>query len=863
MKRRILVVDDESIVAQDITECLHHMGCEVIGHALSGPDAIAKAGRLRPDLIMMDIVLQGPMDGVEAATTIRREFDIPCVFLTAYSDGAVLSRAKTAAPAGYMVKPFEEAGLRSTVEIALYKVDLERALRESREWLLTTLMSIADGVIATDHDGNIKFLNPPAERITGWRGQEAAGRKIEEVLRIEDDRTGEKASPLLHRALEQGQIQSREKGVALTRRDGTVIPIADSAAPIRNREGHVVGAVSIFRDITERRRGERSLEEDHDRLEILVCERTAALRAEVEERRRAERDLAVRVAVEAMLASLSSLFLALKPEGREQGIIRALEAIGGFMKTDRCYLMQFRAGGQVLECTAEWCAAEVAPLCAAARCARGDSLPQNFEDITNHSTGLVSFIAGTEGGALNEQLAASHGAGSLLWIKLGAIEDSTGFLCVDSIARRDWNADELRTLALAGGVVTTALHRLKAESDRERLQAQLQQSLKMEAVGKLSGGIAHDFNNMLLPIIGYADMVAMRLPECDPSHAEMREIKRAAERATALTRQLLAFSRKQVSRKTVFDLNENLGQMSRMLSRIIGEDIHLLMALSPGIVPLRADQGQIEQIIMNLVINARDAMPHGGSISVRTMLVDSERFPIPIIGGVATSGKFGVLTVSDTGCGMSPEVQEHIFEPFFTTKGLDGTGLGLSVIYGIVHDHLGGIEVQSQPGRGTTFHIFLPAADPSLVQPPAADHTAGHKIAAAFRGKGERVLLIEDEEAVNHLVRTALTQHGYSVTAAATAKEARARFDESKGAFDMVLSDAVLPDGNGLQLVDAFLRVNPAIRALVSSGYTDKNSLMEMAKTRRVSFLPKPYSLPELFKTVAEVMKDPGAHLLE
>ena len=864
MKRRVLVVDDESIVAQDIAECLRHMGCEVVGHALSGPDAIAKAGSFRPDLIMMDIVLQGPMDGVEAATTIRQQFDIPCIFLTAYSDGAVLARAKAAAPAGYMVKPFEEAGLRSAVEIALYKVDLERALRESREWFLTTLMSIADGVIATDAQGCIKFLNPPAERITGWSGQEATGRNIEDVFPVTDDKNGRPTRHLLRAALAEGQILTREKGVALVRREGTPLAIADSAAPIRNRDGEIVGAVLIFRDITERRRGERNLEDNNDRLEDLVRERTAELQAEVEERRRAERDLAARVEMETMLAALSGFFLALKPEESERGMVGALGQIGRFLKAGRCYLMEFMGGGKTLDCTSEWFTPGVDPLRESARGVSVAALPVEFEDAANHTSGLVSFQPDENGaGALQPALAASRGAGSLLWIRLGGGEDSPGYLCLDSIPRREWTATDLRTLAMSGDVVTTALRRLKAESDRERLQTQLQQSLKMEAVGKLSGGIAHDFNNMLLPIIGYADMISMRLAEGDSSHIELREIKRAAERATALTRQLLAFSRKQVSRKSVFDLNDNLGHMTRMLSRIIGEDIHLLMSLAPSMVPLRADQGQVEQIIMNLVINARDAMPHGGSISVRTMLVDAARHPVPLIGGTATEGQFAVFSVTDTGCGIPKDLQQQIFEPFFTTKGQEGTGLGLSVIYGIVQDHQGGIQLESEPGKGTTFHIFLPATDAALIPHVEVDHSAGRKTAARYRGHGQHVLLIEDEEAVNNLVRTALTQNGYTVTTAATAKEARARFEEGAGAFDMVFSDAVLPDGNGLQLVDAFLTVNPGIRALVSSGYTDKTSLLEMARTRRIAFLPKPYSLPELFKTVAEVMEDPAAHLLE
>jgi PAS domain S-box-containing protein len=847
------------------------MGCEVIGTALSGPDAITKAGTLQPDLIMMDIVLQGPMDGVEAATIIRQRHDIPCVFLTAYSDGAVLARAKAAAPAGYMVKPFEEAGLRSTVEIALYKVDLERALRESREWFLTTLMSIADGVIATDAEGRIKFLNPPAEKLTGWSSQDAGGFTVEQIFSVADDKSGKPARNLLRSALAESQTLNREKGVALVRRDGRSVPIADSAAPIRNREGQLVGAVLIFRDITERRRSERDLEDEHGRLEELVKERAGELQktntrllAEVEERRRAERALAARADMERMLSSLSAVFLALKAEETEAGTTRAMELLGGFLKTDRCYLMQNGARGATLTCASEWCAPGISPLSEALRSVNTATLPVEFGDAANRTAGIVAHIPDQDGcGGVNETLTTSHGAASILWLRLGEGETSGGYLCVESVRRRrEWKPEDIRALAMASDVVATALHRFKAETDKARLQGQLQQSMKMEAVGKLSGGIAHDFNNMLLPIIGYSDMILLRLPETDPSVPELREIKRAAERATALTRQLLAFSRKQVAKKSVFDLNENLGHMTRMLSRIIGEDINLRMELSPAPVPLRADQGQIEQVVMNLIINARDAMSGGGSIVVRTMLVDAARHPVPLIGGAATSGTYAVLTVADTGCGISPEMQERIFEPFFTTKGQEGTGLGLSVVYGVIQEHQGGVQLVSSPGKGTSFHIFLPAADGSALA-PAAETGEGKDAAFRYRGRGQRVLLVEDEESVNHLVRTALSQNGYVVTAAATAKEARARFDESSGQFEMIFSDAVLPDGNGLQLLDGFLTTNPKLRALLSSGYTDKNSLVELARHRRISFLPKPYSLPVLYQTVAEVMQDQNAHLLD
>lgn len=240
--RKILVVDDERIVAQDITECLISFGCDVVGTALSGDEAIELAARERPDLILMDIVIQGEMDGIEAAKIIRDRYNIPCVFLTAYSDASVLSRAKACEPAGYIVKPFEEAGLRSTVEIALYKVDMEHALKESHEWLATTLNSIGDGVIATDACGNIKFMNPIAEKLSGWQTAVATGRHLNEVFNIYNEETGQAASNPAMRALEEGCVCTLDHGTILIRPDRSTIPIDDSGAPIRDNVGNIIGA---------------------------------------------------------------------------------------------------------------------------------------------------------------------------------------------------------------------------------------------------------------------------------------------------------------------------------------------------------------------------------------------------------------------------------------------------------------------------------------------------------------------------------------------------------------------------------------------------------------------------------------------
>ncbi len=862
MNRRILVVDDEAIVAHDISECLTHLGCEIVGTALSGPDAIDKAGRFRPDLIMMDIVLQGPMDGVEAATHIREHFDIPCVFLSAYSDPAVLARAKIASPAGYLVKPFEEAGLRSAVEIALYKVDLERALRESKEWFMTTLLSIGDGVIATTSEGRVRFMNPLAEALTGWSSTEATGRDIEEIFPIYSETTRLHAENPVRPALLENRLVTSPRDTLLHRRDGSFIPIDNSATPIRSSSGDLTGAVLIFRDITERRAVEIEVQRYQNHLEELVTERTTEIQhtnrrllAEIEERRRADEALARRLTMESLVARQSAAFLRQRPDDETHPMRDALKAIASYLHLGRAYLLQCNPDGTTLSCTEEWCAEDIPPAKSYFQQVPSHALPP----ATSHPAGRGDFIVSSA--AAFPALAQSRGSYDTIWLSLQDNSSSIGFLGLDATSGpRDWSADDLTLLTMFGDLIVTAHSRWRAEQEKSSLQTQLQQSLKMEAVGKLSSGIAHDFNNMLLPIIGYSDMILSRLDPADPSVIELQEIHRAATQAATLTRQLLAFSRKQVVKKTTFDLNDHLRQMTRMLGRIIGEDIQLQMALSSGTLTLHADAGQIEQIIMNLCINARDAMPQGGSIVLSTSTLQTAAGELPLIGSTSHADRYAVITVKDSGCGIPQDIQEHIFEPFFTTKGQEGTGLGLSVIYGIVQEHQGGVHLDSSPQNGTTFRIYLPAAlrEPTAPVPEAAPVKASKNP----RGNGQRVLLVEDEESVNRLVRTALTQNGYTVTTAFCVREALDQFEKAGGDFDMIFSDAVLPDGNGVQLLDIFLSRNPALRALLSSGYTDRDSLMQMARQRRISFLPKPYTLPTLFSTVSDVMEDQNSHLL-
>lgn len=868
--RRILVVDDERIVAQDIIEVLTNMGCEVVGTALSGPEAIEKAGSLRPDLIMMDITLQGQMDGVEAATIIRERHEIACVFLTAYSDKSYLERAKQAQPAGYMVKPFEEGGLRSTVEIALYKVDLERALRESNEWLQTTLMSIGDGVIATSNSGHIQFMNSQAELMTGWTRQEAGGRWIEEVFPIVHEATGEKvANPSLE-ALRHGQPVKLQKGTVLVRRDGMRIPIDDSGAPIRSAKGELIGSVLVFRDTTESRKAKRAVQLHQEQLEELVQARTIELTqtnqrmvAEIEERKRAEAALRANIISENLISDISAQFLVAKNSDLAAVIEATLEKLGTFLDVDRCYLLRVNADGQTFHCSSEWCLPSIPPFKEQSRMLRAESMPIMANPASGGPNLVIAQISGTSSAGLNPELAQARGAQAVMLIQLIEGGRKIGFLGVDVCrATRQWRQEDANLLSNAAERILSALHRQQMEEEKNLLQGQLHQSQKMEAVGKLSSGIAHDFNNMLLPIIGYADMVLARVHDDEQSVFDLREIRRAAEQAATLTRQLLSFSRKQVVKKSLFDVNVALQSMSAMLRRIIGEDIQMTMNLAPELLAIQADAGQLEQVIMNLCVNARDAMPGGGSITITTANVDGQFEAIPLCNGQRGTGAFVRISVSDTGNGIPSAITDRIFEPFFTTKGMEGTGLGLSVIYGIMQEHGGGIRLSSAQHEGATFHIYfagIKADLPKLGADPVSSQSHQSK---SYRGSGQRVLLVEDEEAVNRLVRTALSQNGYNVTSANCIREAREKFTLQRGEFEMIFSDAVLPDGNGVDLISELKHSNPRLRVLLSSGYTDKHHLMEMARQQEISFLPKPYSLPHLFQTVAEVMQDQRSHML-
>ena len=408
------------------------------------------------------------------------------------------------------------------------------------------------------------------------------------------------------------------------------------------------------------------------------------------------------------------------------------------------------------------------------------------------------------------------------------------------------------SLGMLSGLLLAAImaERDDAMAKRLVLEEQLRHSQKMEAVGRLAGGIAHDFNNLLTAIIGYSEIVLHGLDPKDDRRGDAEEIGRAAMRAADLTRQMLAFSRRQVLQPKIIDLNKALTKVEPMLRRMIGEDIVLTVNGRAAHPFVRVDPGQVEQVVMNLVVNARDAMPRGGRLNVETAEATLDATASAEIPD-ARPGDYVMLSVADTGVGMPPEIRARIFEPYFTTKDVGkGTGLGLSTAYGIVRQSDGHIALSSEVGLGTTFRIYLPRAEAPQVT--AADTTAEKMPEGA-----EHILLVEDDSSVRRLVKELLVRLGYSVTEAASGRAGLALGSDDTRHFDLALCDVILGDMSGPAVAEALSALRPSIRVLYMSGYTDEAIVRTGVLDEGKPFLQKPFTPLQLSKKIREVLEEP------
>ncbi len=627
----ILIVEDEIIVALDIQSSLQRTGYHNIRIASDGEQALAMVEEEAPDLILMDILLKGAgadsADGVSIAVKIKERRDIPIIYITAYADDTTLQRAKLTQPYGYILKPFEERELRTTIEMALYKHRMENELRRSEERYRRFFEEDLTGDFIADGNGMIVTCNPAFARIFGFSSTEEA--------------------------------------------IGTGFPL-------------------LFPSVTDWEGFIRSIRENR----MLVYH---------------ERELR-----------------------------------------------------------------------------RADGSPVY----------IVTNATGTFDG------------GDLVEIR-GYIFD---------------------------------------ETYRKRLEQQFLQAQKMEAVGRLAGGIAHDFNNLLTVINGYSEFILSRVPAGNPFIREIEEINRAGERAAHLTRQLLAFSRKQMLQPRVVDLNTIVTNIESMLRRLIGEHIELKSDLGKDLWKIEVDPGQIEQVIMNLAVNARDAMPGGGKLLIETANC-AVTFNSPGFSPEMRQGDYVRLIVSDTGHGFDDETRSLIFEPFFTTKAPgEGTGLGLPTVYGIIAQSDGHIDVLSEPGKGSVFTLFLPRADKPepAKMPRTADGEARHGT--------ETILVVEDEDVVRNLISHVLELHGYTILAARNGSDALDIRERHNGSIDIAIIDLVMPGLSGTALAGRLRQMMPGMKVLYISGYTDRTIHDLITGEKSAAFLQKPFRPNELASKLREML---------
>jgi two-component system cell cycle sensor histidine kinase/response regulator CckA len=384
-------------------------------------------------------------------------------------------------------------------------------------------------------------------------------------------------------------------------------------------------------------------------------------------------------------------------------------------------------------------------------------------------------------------------------------------------------------------------------TERHTLEEQYRQAQKMEAVGRLAGGVAHDFNNLLTVILGYCELLLADLDPGDPRRADTAEIQKAGTRAAGLTRQLLAFSRKQIVEPTPLDLNAVIIDIRPMLGRLIREDVKVMLGLRPELASVTADRGQVEQIVMNLAVNAQDAMPRGGTLTLETANIElGEHYARSHLG--VEPGQYVVLTVTDTGTGITPQVRARLFEPFFTTKEVGrGTGLGLATVHAIVTRSRGSVSVDSEVGKGTSFKVYLPRADAAELVAEAPSLTA------RLHTGTETVLVVEDADGLRELTRRLLQRLGYTVLVAESAEEAFQLF-ESNPSIHVVLTDVVMPGGSGPDLTSKLVERRPGLKVIYMSGYTDEAIVQHGVLKPGIAFLHKPFTSEALGRKVREVL---------
>ncbi len=706
-------------------------------------------------------------------------------------------------------------GIAPQIAISINNAISYKKIQESEERFRSLSSNSPDIIYTIGIDGAFTYVNPAWERILGHRTEEVIGRFFTDFAKPEEIPQYKK----IFKEIRDQKKTIRDLTGTILHQNGSERYFSLSGAPNLDDEGKVTGVVGTFNDITDRQLAEEALQ--------------------------------YRVELEKLITSISTHFINLASEDINPEISLALKQIGSFARTDRSFIFRFIDSGSRVEKTHLWCAEGLADAQDILTEFSLPDLPWFYNKMKRQEVVSIPDVAQLPPEAGAERKAfSSRGLKSLLCVPMVYGGNLIGFLGFDSAGeKRDWSKEIVTLLTIVGEIFAHALERLWVEEEKKKLEEQLRQSQKMEAIGRLAGGVAHDFNNMLTGIIGYADLILLSLNRDHPLIGKVEEIKKAGKRAASLTQQLLAFSRKQMLQPKVLDLNLVVNDLKKMLQRLIGEDIELETHLESSLFRVKVDPNQMGQVLMNLVVNARDAMVRGGKITIETANVVLDQAYARKKGVSLQPGPYVLLEVRDTGTGMDLETRSHLFEPFFTTKELGkGTGLGLSTVYGIIKQSGGYIWVDSQPDCGTSFQIFLPQAEGKSDLKESDPHSPN-----LLQGS-ETILIVEDNELVRNLTSEALKQYGYTVIEAPGGEPALKITQEYGEKIDLLLTDVVMPGLNGRELADKILSFRPGIKVLYMSGYSNNAIVQHGVLTPGLAFIEKPFSPETLAEKVRQVL---------
>ncbi|MEX2153299.1 MAG: response regulator [Gemmatimonadaceae bacterium] len=801
----VLVVDDDSALIRTLADILRMHGYAP-STAETGQAGLALARKTPPALAVIDLRLPD-MDGMELASRLHALSELTeVVVLTGNASVESAVAALRENSVDYLLKPVNVEQLLNVASVATerwQRRQAEEKLRESDERFRRVVESNMLGIMFWNVNGDIYDANDAYLRMVGYTRDDVESGRLKwstltapEYQELDRLKTAE--------VLERGVIAPYEK--EYVRKDGSRVSILLGAAMLESTRD---GGVAFVLDITGRVLAERALEA-RARQQAAVA--SFGQRALEMDGLAGLFDDAVKLVAETLALPFAGIF-----ERRSDNLSLVLRAGVG------------------------WTPAQVGQLTVAIseETQAGYTLSRNKPTIVENMADEGRFGAGA-------QRLRDRDLESGITVVIPGPVAAFGVLAAHDRRPRKFTQDDLHFLQAIAHVLSTSV-------EHARTEASFRQTQRLEAVGQLASGVAHDFNNMLSAITAYGEMVRGALKTDDPVRDDVEEILKAAGRAAALTRQLLAFSRQQVMQPRMVGLNDIVTEMEKMLHRLIGKEIRFVTRLDPDLAWVKADPGQIEQVILNLCVNARDAMPDGGTLTIETSHAEldaAQTHEHSMTGGGLTD--YVMLAVSDTGVGMDAHTKARIFEPFFTTKAPDkGTGLGLATVYGIVKQSGGDIWVYSELGRGTSFKIFLPRMD------PVADPQVPEKPKPAAGRGTETILLAEDEEAIRKVTRRMLEAAGYRVLVATNGSEAFKLFEDYEGPIDLLVTDMMMPVVNGRELAERARKLRPGIRVLFLSGYTDTTVAGQNLLDGGAEFLQKPFGSETLVRRVREVLDAP------